>query len=229
MPAVADVILFTGATVCAYAMSRRLAKRWPSPWTTPVFFSTSLIIALLYATGFEYEAYIPAKDLMTALLGPATVALAVPIYRNRATLRAHALPALTGIAAGSIATVLTVLALSRLFAFSNEVVRSMAVKSVTAPIAIELADIISGNPALAAAFVIATGMIGTMVGPFLLTRAGIVDPVARGLALGAISHGQGTAQALTEGTLQGAVAGIAMRISAIATAFVLPLALSAAG
>lgn len=98
---------------------------------------------------------------------------------------------------------------------------------MTAPIAIELATILKGDPALAAAFVIATGMIGTMLGPWLLTRLGIVHPIARGLALGTISHGQGTAQALTEGSLQGAIAGIAMGGSAIATSFVLPFIIDA--
>ena len=103
----------------------------------------------------------------------------------------------------------------------------MSVKSVTAPIAIELATLLKGNPALAATFVIATGMIGAMLGPWLLTRAGIDCPVARGLALGTISHGQGTAQALTEGSLQGAMAGIAMGVTAILTSIVLPFAITA--
>jgi putative effector of murein hydrolase len=221
------MVLFIALTVAVYVVSRTLAKHYPSPFTTPVFFCTAIIVSVLYAVGLDYEDYAPAKDVMVLLLGPATVALAVPIFKNRATLSAHAWPALAGITLGALVTVTATLALSSVFHFSTEVERSMIVKSVTAPIAIELASILNGNPALAASFVIATGMIGTMLGPWLLTRAGIANPIARGLALGAISHGQGTAQALTEGSLQGAIAGIAMGISAIVTACVLPLVMNA--
>ena len=213
-------------TVFAYGVSRVLAKRHPTPLTSPVFFSTLLIVFVLYAVGLNYQDYKPAKDVLVLLLGPATVALAVPVYRNRATLRTHMLPAFAGIVVGCLATISVVIALSAAFNFSSVIARSMSVKSVTAPIAIELAGILKGDPALAAGFVIATGMIGTMLGPWLLTRSGIVHPLARGLALGTVSHGQGTAQALTEGTLQGAIAGIAMGLTAIGTSFVLPLVLS---
>jgi putative effector of murein hydrolase len=171
MKGTALLIFCVALTVGAYALSRLLAKRYPSPLTTPVFFSTSLIIAVLCVSGIDYRDYEPAKNVMILLLGPATVALAVPIFKNRATLRAHAVPALLGIGIGCIVTVLAALLLSNVLQFGTEVTRSMSVKSVTAPIAIELATIIRGNPALAACFVIATGMIGTMLGPWLLTRA----------------------------------------------------------
>jgi putative effector of murein hydrolase len=106
------------------------------------------------------------------------------------------------------------------------VIASIAIKSVTAPIAVELAPIVHGDPTLAAGFVIATGMIGVMLGPWLMNLIGIRAPLARGLALGTISHGQGTAQALHEGELQGAVAGIAMGLAAVLTSFAGPPALS---
>jgi len=205
-----------------YALSRVLARRFPSPLTTPVFFNTAMTIVLLYTTGLEYRDYEPAKNLLVSLLGPATVALAVPIYRNRQTLRMHAVPALCGIALGSLTTILVVVVVAHAFHFSRELTLSMSVKSVTAAIAIELATMLRANPALAAAFVIATGMIGTMLGPWLLTRTGIMHPLARGLALGTTSHGQGTAQALSEGSLEGAIAGIEMGIAAIGTSFLLP-------
>lgn len=114
-------------TVGAYALSRTLAKRRPSPLTTPVFFSMTLIIGVLYAAGLDYQDYRPAKDIMVLLLGPATVALAVPIYKNRATLRAHVVPALAGIVFGSIATISAVLISGAAFQFSKEVTLSMSV------------------------------------------------------------------------------------------------------
>ncbi len=209
-------------TVAAYALSRVLSRRYPSPFTTPVFFSTALIVLILVASGMQFSDYAPAKDLMVTLLGPATVALAVPIYKSRHVLAANALPALAGSVAGVSSTVLVALALGLGLLLEPVVLLSMSVKSVTAPVALELAGIINGNLTLAAAFVIATGMIGTMLGPWLMTRAGICHPLARGLALGTISHGQGTAQALAEGEQQGAIAGIAMGVAAVFTSVALP-------
>jgi putative effector of murein hydrolase len=101
--------------------------------------------------------------------------------------------------------------------------RDLIIKSVTAPIAIELATIIDANPTLTTVFVIATGMIGAMFGPWLMNIAGISDPLARGLALGTTSHGQGTAQAVIEGELQGAAAGIAMGLAAVFTSCLAPV------
>src|SRR5215472_4885348 len=214
------------ATLGAYLLSRLAARRYPSPFTTPVFFSTPIVIAVLLLAGLRLEDYRPAKDVMVFLLGPATVALAVPLHKNWRTLVENALPALFGLAAGSLSTLLASASLAKLLALSPAVVASIAIKSVTAPIAIELAPIVHGDPTLAAGFVIATGMIGVMLGPWLMNLVGIRAPLARGLALGTISHGQGTAQAIHEGELQGAVAGIAMGLAAVLTSLAGPFALS---
>jgi putative effector of murein hydrolase len=98
----------------------------------------------------------------------------------------------------------------------------MSIKSVTAPIAVELASLVRADPALTAAFVIATGMTSAMLGPWLMDVLRIRAPLARGLALGTIAHGQGTAQAIIEGELQGAVAGVAMGLAAVFTSVVAP-------
>ena len=217
------VTLFSiGLTVGAYALSRVLARRFPSPLTTPVFFSTTVIILALVTSGVQLAEYEPAKRIMVSLLGPATVGLAVPLYKNRLTLLRHTAPAVLGLAVGSLATLGAAVLLATAFGLPDIIRASMSVKSVTAPIAIELAPIVHGSPALTAAFVIATGMIGAMLGPWLMTRTGIHDPLSRGLALGTISHGQGTAQAVAEGELQGAAAGIAMGLAAVFTSFVAP-------
>jgi putative effector of murein hydrolase len=166
--------------------------------------------------------YEPAQRLLVWLLGPATVGLAVPLYKNRHTLLRNTLPALVGLGVGSLATLGAAVVLARMLGLPDVIRASISIKSVTTPIAIELAPIVHGNPTLTAAFVIATGMIGTMLGPWLMNLAGIHDPLSRGLALGTISHGQGTAQAVTEGELQGAAAGIAMGLAAVFTSFVAP-------
>lgn len=211
-----------GVTVGAYLLSRLLARRYPSPLTTPVFFSTVVIILILAPSGVGVTDYEPAKRVMVFLLGPATVCLAVPLYKNRQTLVRNTLPALVGLGVGSLATLGAAMGLARLLGLPEIIRASISIKSVTAPIAIELAPLIHGSPTLTAAFVIATGMIGTMLGPWLMNVTGIHDPLSRGLALGTISHGQGTAQAVTEGELQGAAAGIAMGLAAVLTSFIAP-------
>ena len=210
-------------TIAAYATSRVVAGRYPSPLTTPVFFSTLLIILVLAPSGVTVADYEPARRILVFLLGPATVALAVPLYKSRRTLLVNTLPACAGLIIGSLATLTTALVAARLLGLPSVIRASISIKSVTAPIAIELAPMIDGSPTLTAAFVIATGMIGAMAGPWLLTITGIHDPLARGLALGTISHGQGTAQAVIEGEIQGAAAGIAMGLAAVFTAVIAPL------
>jgi putative effector of murein hydrolase len=212
-------------TITAYVASRHASRRYAYPFTYPVFLSTALIVATLLLFDVSAADYEPAKQILTLLLGPATVALAVPVYRNRRTLFAHLLPATFGIVLGCITTVAAVVVLGRLLWFDRDVVVALSAKSVTAPIAVELATILQTYPALTVAFVIATGMLGAMFGPWLMDRVGITDPLARGLSLGTISHGQGTAQALSEGELQGAIAGIGMGLGAVLTSAALPFAI----
>jgi putative effector of murein hydrolase len=218
------LILFgIGLTVATYLLSRALATRYASPFTTPVFFSTTLVMLVLWGLGLRFEDYEPAKNILVWFLGPATVGLAVPLYKNWRTLVCHAVPACVGLVVGSLATVVAAVLLAKGFALSATIVASISIKSVTAPIAIELATILGGHPTLTAVCVIATGMIGAMFGPWLMTLCGIDDPLARGLALGAIAHGQGTAQAVIEGELQGAAAGIAMGLAAVFTSGLAPV------
>jgi len=209
-------------TTAMYAVSRRLSRRWPSPFTSPVFFTTLATVLVLALSRVHLSDYAQAKEILTFLLGPATVALALPLYRNRRLLTANLVPALAGLIAGAIGTMVTAVALAKALGFSRTIVASISIKSVTAPVAVELAGIIQADPALTVAFVIVTGMVGVMLGPWLLDRAGIRSPLARGLALGTISHGQGTAQAALESELSGAIASIALGIAAVFTSLAAP-------
>jgi putative effector of murein hydrolase len=112
--------------------------------------------------------------------------------------------------------------IARKFGFTPELVSSITIKSATVPIAVEVAKIIHGNPTLTAALVVITGMIGASFGPWLMDRLAITNPISRGLALGAISHGQGTAQAATESELSGAIAAVGMGLGAVCTSLAAP-------
>ena len=218
------VTLFSiGVTVGAYLLSKVASKRYPSPLTTPVFFSTTLIIIVLLSLDINFDEYTIAKEIMTFLLGPATVALAVPLYKYREMIKKHSVPALLGIVIGTVSTITSAVILAKVLNLSNEIIASISVKSVTVPVALEVSSIIGGDPALTAAFVVATGILGTTLGPWLMNVTNVTHPLSRGLALGTISHGQGTAQAATEGELQGAIAGVAMGLAAIFTAVIVPI------
>ena len=220
-----NAFLFTGLvllTVGAYLATRRIFMAYKHPLLNPVFLSTIAIIAALKAGSFTLADYQPAKEAMTFLLGPATVALALPLYNNRSVLRNHALPVLAGVIAGSLSTMAAALAAGRLLELGNGVLLSLGPKSVTVPIAVEIARLSGGEATLTAAFVVATGMIGSIVGPGALSFLQVKNPVARGLALGTVSHGQGTAVALHESETAGAMSGVAMAIAAVFTALIAP-------
>ena len=220
-----NAFLFTGLvllTVGAYLATRRIFMAYKHPLLNPVFLSTIAIIAALKAGSFTLADYQPAKEAMTFLLGPATVALALPLYNNRSVLRNHALPVLAGVIAGSLSTMGAALAAGRLLELGNGVLLSLGPKSVTVPIAVEIARLSGGEATLTAAFVVATGMIGSIVGPGALSFLQVKNPVARGLALGTVSHGQGTAVALHESETAGAMSGVAMAIAAVFTALIAP-------
>jgi predicted murein hydrolase (TIGR00659 family) len=212
-------------TISVYFFVRKVSARYPSPFTTPVFLSTVIIIAVLLLSNVSYKDYSFAKDLMTYLLGPATVALAVPLYKNRSLLLSYLIPALVGIVLGTVVTILSALYIGKLFHFAKWMLISMSIKSVTIPVASEISKIIGGDTILVAGIVMITGMFGAMFGPWLMSRLKIDHPFARGLSMGTMSHGIGTAEAVKEGELQGAVAGVAMGISAVLISTVLPFVL----
>jgi predicted murein hydrolase (TIGR00659 family) len=210
-------------TVAAYALARALYLRYRHPLVQPVFLAAGMIIAVLILSGRTFDDYRPASQALGWFLGPVTVALAVPVYKQRTRLRAAALPLACGIALGSASTIAAVLALATLAHLDPNVLPSLAVKSVTAPIAIELARLQGGDPSLAATFAIITGTLGAMFGPALLTHCRVTDPVARGIALGTASHGQGTAAALLENETAGAMSSLAMAAAAVFTATIAPI------
>ncbi len=219
----AAFIIFTiFITISTYWLSREFSLRTKNALLTPLLLSTTAIILILKCLGIPFEQYKPGKEIMTFLLGPATVGLALPLYMNRHILRQAFAPILIGIISGAVATLTTAVVLAKLSGLDIVIVTSIAPKSITAPIAIEIANITGGDPAIAVAFVVFTGTLGSMIGASFLSLCNIKNPVARGLAMGVTSHGQGTATILQEGQMQGAMAGVAMALSAIFISFIAP-------
>ena len=209
-------------TIGSYILSRRICLQYQHPLLNVIALSSASIMILLVVLDIPYESYKPGKDIMTALLGPTTVALAVPLYSNRAILKKHLLSIALVVLMASTVTSLAAMAIVQMVGLPQDVVVSIGPKSVTAPVAAEVARINGGDPGLAIAFVVMTGVLGATFGPLLLTLLRVHSPLIRGLALGTVSHGQGTAIALLEGERQGTMAGIGMAVSAIITSTMFP-------
>ena len=216
------VLFWIGLTLAVYAAVRALYLKYTHPLLNVVVLSAALLITVLLASGLSYETYAPAKEAISFLLGPATVGLAVPLYRYRRILREQALAIVGSVAFGAFLAMFSAALIVQWGGLPKEVVMSILPKGVSIPFAVEIAAIYNGIPPLAVAFVVATGTLGSLVGVWTLNVFGITDPLTRGLALGTVSHAQGTAVALAEGEQQGAMAGLAMILAGICTAAFAP-------
>ncbi|WP_135551064.1 LrgB family protein [Paenibacillus cymbidii] len=198
-------------TVLVYSCAQWLYARWR--FLHPLFVTAGSLIALLLVTGIPYEDYRKGGDALVLLLGPATVALGVPLYKNAALIRRQLVAILGGLTTGSIAAMLASAALVWLLGGSQELLLTMVPKSVTTPIAIELTRRLGGIPELSAVLTTLTGLIGSMAGPELLRLCGVRSDVAVGVAVGTASHGIGTARLIRDSELQGGVSGMAMGLA----------------
>lgn len=218
------MILFTILlTIGAYLVAKALYLRHRHPLLNIVLLGAGMVIATLLVLKIPYQSYLPGRQLMTSLLGPATVGLAVPLYRHRSLLRRYAPAIVAGVGLGSLISMFVAGLIALLAGLPKEIMLSLLPKSVTIPFAVEIARIHGGSPGLASAFVVATGTLGSVFGGTLLTWAGIKNPVARGLAMGTGAHGQGTAMAFLEGEREGSMAGLAMTLAGLTTASIAPL------
>ena len=215
-----------GVTLGAYQLALAAYERTRWVFLQPVLVSMLIVIGVLLACGIDYAEYSTSAKVLTILLGPATVALAVPLFLNLKRIRQLFWPTLiTLVVAGLFATGLGI-GLGWLFGVDHELLMSLAPKSVTSPIAMLVASQIGGVAALAAVFVLITGVLGAILGPELLRRVGVHHPAAQGMALGMTAHAVGTSRALQEGEECGAFAALAMSLMGVATAVLLPLAVA---
>lgn len=221
-----EPLLWLTATLLAYSVGDaafRASGR--KPWVNPVLISVVLLAGILWVSGTRYATYFEGAKFVHFLLGPATVALALPLWETRHHVRRAALPILAALFAGSLTAVLSALAIAHSFGISGEVLISLAPKSATAPVALGISEQMGGSPTLTAVLVILTGIIGAIVATPLLNLLGVRDWRARGLAVGVAAHGIGTARAFQVHPVAGAFAGLGMGLNAVLTAFLAPAVL----
>ena len=220
----ATPLLWLAATLLAYELGHFVFRRaGERPLFHPVPIAVALLIVTLRATGTAYETYFDGAQFVHFLLGPATVALAVPLYQNRAEVRRALLPMLAALLAGSATAIVSAVGIARLLGASEQTLLSLAPKSATTPIAMGISEQLGGLPSLTAALVIATGILGAVVVTPLLNLLRIRDWRGRGFSAGVAAHGLGAARAFQVNELAGTFAGIALALNGIATALLAPL------
>lgn len=217
-------LLWLTATIAAYVAADYFARRVGNPpWANPVLLSVLLIAPVLWLTQTDYTTYFAGAQFIHFLLGPATVALALPLWDNRETIAHSVAPILMALLAGSFVAAGSAILLALAFGLPTEVILSLAPKSTTAPVALGISEAVGGLPSLTAVLVILTGIIGAVTVTPLMNMLQIQDWRARGFAVGVAAHGIGTARAFQVNPVAGAYAGIAMALNALLTSMIVPI------
>ncbi|WP_129675406.1 LrgB family protein [Candidatus Chloroploca sp. Khr17] len=216
-------LLWLVTTIGVYQGAQALSRRVGAPpLLNPVLLTIVALVSLLLLTATSYEVYFDGAQFIHFLLGPATVALAIPLYQAERKLRQVLLPGLGALVIGAATGIIAAVLLGRLVGLDEPVLRSLAPKSITTPIAMGVAEAIGGLPSLTAVLVILTGMVGAIVGREVLDLLRCRDQSIRGFAMGLASHGLGTARALQLDREAGAFAGLAMGLNGAITAMLVP-------
>jgi predicted murein hydrolase (TIGR00659 family) len=210
-------------TVALYFASKALYARFKSPWLTPLLAVPAVLAAIVVIARIPYAVYFQDTRWLMWLLGPATVAFAVPIYEYRDLLRRHWISLTVGVTVGIVVAVGGSLALSKLLHLSPELQRSLMTRSVSTPFALAVSDKIHAPKDLTALFVIATGVCGMLFGELVLALVPLRTRLARGALFGAAAHGVGTAKARELGSEEGVVASLTMMIAGVVMVLLAPL------
>lgn len=226
----ASPLLWLSVTLLAYQVAVAIHVRLhSSPLANPVVIAIAIVVALLLISDTPYKSYFDGAQFVHFLLGPATVALAIPLYQQLAKLKQHWFAFLAGALAGCATAVVTAMGIAKMLGASPAVVMSLAPKSVTTPIAMGIAEKIHGLPSLTAVLVLLTGIVGATLGHVVFKLIHIADHGICGFAMGVSAHGLGTASAFQVSEEMGAFAGLAMGVSGALTAVLLPLGLKLFG
>lgn len=211
-------LLWLTVTIGAYIAAQRLAA-WSgfNPIVNPVLISVALVVLILTVTGTSYSTYFDGAQFVHFALGPATVALAVPLYRNRTLIRQNFVPVIVALIAGSLTAIVCATGVALLLGAPDSVAISLAPKSATAGIAVGISQQLGGDPALTALLVIFTGVLGAIIVTPLMNLLRIKNYAARGFAAGLTSHGIGTARAFQVNEIAGTFSGLAMALNGILT------------
>ncbi|KFD21021.1 MULTISPECIES: LrgB family protein [Tatumella] len=210
-------------TLLVYYVNKRLYTRWRKLILMPLVMTPMVLVVMLLITHITWKDYIADSHWLIWLLGPATLAFAVPVYENIAIIKRHWMSLTAGVITATLVAVCSSVWLARLFTLPVEIQRSLAVRSITTPFALAAAKPVGGQPDLVALFVVLTGVFGMAMGDFLFLRIAIKQGMAKGAGLGAASHGAGTARAYQIGPQEGVVSSLVMMLAGVVTVLAAPI------
>ncbi len=216
-------------TFVVFMLARLLQKRTGIAFLNPILISIVALIAFLLCTGVEYDTYSEGGEYIDFWLKPAVVALGVPLYRQLESIKKQLIPILFAELAGCIAGIVSVVLVAEMLGATKEVVLSLASKSVTTPIAMEITSTIGGIPSLTAAVVVCTGIFGGMAGFKMMKMSRVKSPIAQGLSMGTAAHAVGTSAAMDFGYRYGAFSSLGLTINGLFTALLTPIILNLMG
>lgn len=210
-------------TLGSYWFGQFLFKK--TGWTIlqPILVSSVIIILFLTVTGIEFEEYSDQNAILNYMLPITAVVLALPLYRNLHILKKNAFPIIAGVVAGTVTTMGVMIAIAKLIGTDSQMIITMLPKNATNPIAMEVSRIIGGIPSLTVALVVVAGLVGAVFGPELLTLMRVKDKVARGIALGSMSHAVGTARGFKESEIEGSMSSLALALTGTLVAILSPI------
>lgn len=212
-------------SLLAFEIGCFLYNKFKIPIFNPLLIAIIIIITFLKITDISFENYNSGAQFINIFLGPSTVILAVPLYKQLPLLKKNFLPIITGILIGSILGILSIILVSHALGLNIDIIRSLAPKSVTTPIGIEISKQQGGITSITVAAIILSGIMGAVVGPLVCKLFKIKDKVAIGIALGTASHAVGTSKAIEMGEIEGAMSSLSMGIAGIITVFLVPILL----
>lgn len=210
-------------SLIAFEIGCVLYKKTKIAIFNPLFTSIIMIICFLTVFHISVSDYDKGGQFISFFLSPATVILAVPLYKKIKLLKAYALPIVAGITVGSLVGIITIIILCHLFGISKTLGLSMIPKSVTVPIGVEVSKQLGGIPSITVAAIIITGIMGAVVGPYIFKLFKIKDKVAVGVAMGTASHAVGTTKAIELGEVEGAMSSLSIGLAGVITVFIAPI------
>jgi len=210
-------------SILAYYIGEKLREKWKLPVFNPLLTAAILVIGVLLICHIDYETYARGAQYITFLLTPATICLAVPLYRQIEVLKKNVAAVVVSILSGCIAHALIILGIAAVFHVDWKLTISFLPKSVTTPIAIGICGEMGGIQSVTVAGVVAAGILGAVIGPSVFRLFRITEPVAQGLGFGAPSHAIGTSKALETGEVQGAMSSLAIVVTGILTVVIVPV------
>lgn len=209
-------------TIAVYAAAKRLYRAFPQIYLTPLLVTPIIIIVAIELSGVSFDTYNQGAKWLSDMIEPATIALAVTLYKHFDVMKKNASAILISVGCGAIAAIITSAGLAHLFGLTNAIMDSLAPRSATTPIAISISKIIGGVPTITAVATLVTGLLGMIIGPLIVKWFRIHSPIARGVLFGTSAHSAGISKALEYDGVSGSVAGIAMMVTAFVTLCVAP-------